>query len=186
MSSLNTYFFHNCLRTRVEQLKITLDGSQQQIINGELQTDIAVIYGISTYTDGVAYDNSPLISTAQSESLFLNVKRGKVFTVQNLKLSDLNNEFAGSPLIRTEKYTPMIIYREDFVLSASYIANPLLIGATGTPPNIILNFWYVDQEDWETMLGHGMVFNPEHPNYKKMYPYDREASKAAQQKEKKK
>ena len=171
----NSYILNCGLRTRIEQLKITINGQQNQTIGGELQTDIGVIYGLSSYTDGVAFDGSTLITTAQAETLFLNIKKGKIFTVQNLKLSDLQNEFAGSPLIRTDKYTPMIIYREDFDLSSSQIINPTLI------PNgsavIILNFWYIDVEDLQMLEAHGLIFNDKHPKSTSIYPYHKEAIK---------
>lgn len=113
-----------------------------------LQTDLAFIYGLSVYADGVDSQNNVLISTAQAQNLYINFKDGATEFMQEIRLSDLLNEFAGSPVVRPNKFTPVNIAAFD--LSKSEFKNPLSF-VTGT---IHLKLWYVNQHDWEKVKKH--------------------------------
>jgi hypothetical protein len=107
-----------------------------------LPTDVGFIYGLSVYADGVDSQNNPLISTTQAQNLFLCLQDGPTQFMEDIRLSDLLNEFAGSPVVRPDKFTPVNIAKFD--LSKSSYKNPLSF----TSGVIHLKIWYVNSRDW--------------------------------------
>lgn len=156
--------FHLGLRTRVQQVKTTLNGQQSQPLGANLQTNVGLIIGLSVYTDGVDPTNQALISTAQSNVLYLQLVHGDKTIIQNLKLLDLLNQQAGTNIIRPDKYTDVLIRSEDLQLNVSQYLNPTLIGSATTTlatPCVILNMWYIDISDYRRLQEHKIVKNPE-------------------------
>jgi len=112
-------------------------------VGKNLPTDIGFIYGLSTYADGVDSQNNTLVTTAQCQNMYLMLKDGGTEFIEELRLSDLLNEFAGSPVVRPDKFTPVNI--PVFDLSKSEYKNPLLF----TGFSIHLKLWYVQKKDWK-------------------------------------
>lgn len=120
-------------------------GSSEFQIGKNLATNIGFIYGLSVYADGVDNSGATLISTTQAQNMYLSLADGGTQFVQYIRLSDLLNEFAGSPVVRPDKFTPLNV--PVFDLSQSYYYNPnLYINAT-----IRLKLWYIKKADF-TML----------------------------------
>lgn len=117
-----------------------------------LQTDIGFIYGLVMYSDGVDADGDTMVSTTQCQNMYLNLKDGASDFIQRIRLSDLLNEFSGSPVIREKKYTPIAITRFD--LSNSTYANPLAY--TSSPANVSVNLklYYIQVDDWKMLEKH--------------------------------
>lgn len=108
-----------------------------------LQTDIGFIYGLSTYADGLDEAGNTLITTTQAQGIYLTLQDGPTAFLETIRMSDLLNEFAGSPVVRPAKYTPVRIERFD--LSKSSYKNPnSFINAT-----IHLKLWYIQSDVWE-------------------------------------
>jgi hypothetical protein len=117
-------------------------GSANFQIGKTLPENVGFIYGLSTYADGIDSLNNPLISTTQAQNIYMNLQNGATVFEQDLRMSDLLNEFAGTPVVRPEKFMQVNIPRFD--LSKSFYLNPqLFVNAT-----IRLKIWYVDVNDW--------------------------------------
>lgn len=166
--NIHETLLHWGVRTYFDSVDIVLSGQNEQKFNGELQTDIGFIYGMSTYADTVWQDNSTLITTTQAQNLYLALKNGKVFSVQYIRMDDMLTVFAGSPIIRPTPYIPVNVYHEDFNLKSSFIQNPTLI----TGPTLVINMWYIGMKELQELEGRGFVFGmdttgkiPSHPNY---------------------
>jgi hypothetical protein len=153
MQGLHEMLFKLGLRTYFDSVQLELTGEEQQKFNGELQTDIGFIYGMSIYADTVWQDNTPLITTTDAENLYLGLKNGKVYSVQFMRLDDLLQVFAGVPIIRPQPYTPVNVYHEDFNLKSSFIQNPTGIKDV----NVIINMWYVGAKELQELEGRGIV-----------------------------
>lgn len=120
-------------------------GSANFPIGKVLPTDIGFIYGISTYADSIDPDGNALITTTQAQGIYVTLKDGATSFYEDMKLSDFLNEFAGSPVVRPDKYTPTNIPRFD--ISKSFYSNPnLFVNAT-----IRLKLWYIQENDWNKM-----------------------------------
>ena len=156
--------FHLGLRTRVQQVKTILSGQTQQNLGANLQENVGLIIGLSVYTDGVDPVNQALITTAQSNVLYLNLVHGDRIVIQNIKLLDLLNQQAGSNIIRPEKYTDVLIRGQDLQLNTSQYLNPTLIGAgdpTINTPCVTLNMWYIDITDYKRLVEHKVIKDPQ-------------------------
>jgi len=120
-------------------------GSSSFEIGKNFPTDMGFIYGLACYADGVDSANNPLITTTQAQNMYLCAKDGATEFITDLRLSDMLNEFAGSPVVRPEKYMPINI--PSFDLSKSVYKNPLLFA--GTNITIRLKVWYIQTRDWD-------------------------------------
>jgi hypothetical protein len=118
-------------------------GQSEIIIGQNLPTDIGYIYGMNTYADGVDAQNNPLPSTVNMQNIWLNLKSGSTTFFETRRMSDLLNEFAGTPVVRPEKFIPVSIPRFD--LSKSFYANPTAI----TNVAVHLTLWYVQADAWK-------------------------------------
>ncbi len=128
-------------------LPTTVSGNTFQI-GKQLATDVGFIYGVSTYADGLDADGNTLISTTQAQNLYVTFQTGSTQFFQQLRLSDLLNEFAGSPIVRSEKFMPVSI--PTFDLSKSFYSNPAQYSSVA-PINtsIRLKLWYIKMDDWK-------------------------------------
>jgi hypothetical protein len=137
--------------------------------NGQLTIPIAktipqqvgLIFGMAIDADTVDPANNPLITTANAQALYMVLKDGPTEFFQTIRLSDMLNEFAGSPVIRDKKYMPVNILG-NFDLSTSFYNNPGLIVSAPVPalPTVIkLNLWFISTEGYEWMGSKGYVDN---------------------------
>lgn len=106
-----------------------------------LQENIGFIYGLSIYADGVDEQGNTLISTAQAQSIYITFKNGATEFIETIRLDDLLNVFAGTPVVRPQKFTQVNI--PVFDLSKSFYQNPLGLGSGLT---IKLKLWYIDKK----------------------------------------
>lgn len=124
-------------------------------IGKTMPTDVGFIYGLAMYADGVDAANIPLISTTQAQNMYVTLQDGPTQFLQTCRLSDLLSEFAGSPVIRPDKFMPVNI--PTFDISKSTYQNPLLF----TSGILHLRLWYVNMHDWEKV--------------KKNFPFEKQA-----------
>lgn len=144
------------LVSRTQNIPVVLDGTPEQKLGGQLETDVGLIYGFNLYADTVAPDGAILITTTDATNLYLSVAKGADTTVFPLRLDDLLNNIAGSPLIRANKYLPLIVPYTQFSLDKSFISNPTLIGLGLTPgPTVFLNFYYLNMDDYQELINRG-------------------------------
>jgi hypothetical protein len=121
-------------------------GSESFPVGKNLPEDVGFIYGMNVIADGTGPDGSVLPTTTQNQSMYLNLKSGPTNFVENYRMSDLQNDFAGSPNVRIERYMPVAI--PSFDLSKSQYINPNLY----TGFNIHLYLWYVQTDDWKVLV----------------------------------
>lgn len=112
-------------------------------IGKTLPTNVGFIYGLSTYADGLDPEGNTLITTTQAQGLYLNLQDGATQFFESIRMDDLLNTFAGTPVVRPQKYMPVCI--PDFDLSKSVYQNPNSF-ISGT---IRLKIWYVQTKDWK-------------------------------------
>jgi len=122
-------------------------------IGKNLPEDVGFIYGLNTIADGIGPDGQPLGTTAQYTNMYINLQTGPTSFVENFRLSDLQNDYAGSPIVRMERYMPVAI--PAFDLSKSSYINP----NSYTGFNIHLYLWYVNKRDWAK---YGKIILSEH------------------------
>ena len=116
--------------------------AQSQITIGKtLPTNIGFIYGITSYADGVDALNQPLPSTNHSTQIYLTLQNGSTIFFEKVRLSDFQNDFAGVPNSRIQKFTPVLI--PSFDLSKSYFDNPSGVVSV----NVRMKFWYIQASD---------------------------------------
>lgn len=161
---ITTLLFRMGVSTWVTDIITTLPvnaggaGSSTFQIGKTLPENVGFIYGISTYADGVDALNNVLISTVQAQNLYVNFQNGPTVFAEQIRLSDLLNEFAGTPVVRPQKFTQVNI--PVFDLSKSYYQNPVLF----TAATIHLKLWYVDTADWNGIKKQ-FTFNPRNPGH---------------------
>lgn len=123
----------------------------------QLPTDIGRVFGLSTYCDGFSTDNSPLITSANAQNLYLNLKDGATDFFTPVRLDDLQFNFAGVP-DKGERYLPVNIPRFD--LSTSFFINPTGIVSAASPAKakvITLNVWYININTYNRLVAKGEV-----------------------------
>lgn len=112
-----------------------------------LQQDIGYIYGISSYADSTDETGTALPSTTQMQNLWFQAINGSTLFMQNWRMDDLLNVFAGTPEVRNAHYRRVSIPRFD--LSKSQFVNPTGINSGAGNINIHLKLWYIKQADWQ-------------------------------------
>jgi hypothetical protein len=127
----------------------------------KLPTQIGRIYGLSTYTDTIAPDASPLITTTDAQAIYLNLVDGATKFYTPVRLDELNFNFAGVPTPgEAPRYMPVNLPRFD--LSTSEYINPsgvISAAPPAAPTVIMLNFHYIAFEAWNFLLKQKVVFN---------------------------
>ena len=108
---------------------------------------------MSIYCDTVTEDNLPLISTANAQALYLNLKWGAADFIQNIRLDDMLFNFAGATGLSPTRYLPVNVPK-DFNLDQSRYINPTMIPG---PLNISLNLWYISTLTYARMEKLGLV-----------------------------
>lgn len=111
-------------------------------IGKTLPTNVGLIYGMSTFADGLDPEGSTLISTTQAQGLYFTFQDGPTQFIETIRLDDLLNTFAGTPVLRPQKYTPFNI--PEFDLSKSFFSNPNLYVTSV----IHLKIWYIQKADY--------------------------------------
>lgn len=114
-------------------------------VGKNLPEDVGFIYGLSTYADGLDAEGRTLISTTQAQGIYLTLQEGPTQFIQQVRMDDLLNTFAGSPVVRPQKFTPVNI--PVFDLSKSFYSNPNSYFGANT--SIHLKLWYINQPDFE-------------------------------------
>lgn len=162
---------------------IPTQNSNQIQIAKFLQTDIGFIYGLSTYADSTDPQGNTLVSTTQCQNLWLTLKNAATEFGPNIRLDDLLTVFAGTPIVRNQRYLPYRIpcYFKDpvtnemgkhFDISTTYFTNPTGIVSssnTGVPPiTIRLKLWYINSYDTTELVAKGMFTKLGMPDLTKM------------------
>ena len=112
----------------------------------QLPTQIGRVIGLSIYCDTVDPENRNLITTADSQVLYMVFKDGATDFFEFIRLDEMLFNFAGVPAPSGEKMLPVNI-PGGFDLSTSFFLNPTLLVSPGVPavPFVIaLNVWYID------------------------------------------
>lgn len=137
---------------------IPVQASQTIQIAKTLPTTVGWIFGISVYTDGVDSANNTLISTTQAQNLYMYLQNGPVQFLQEMRLSDFLNDYAGSPIVRIARYFPVNI-PGNFDLSTSQFLNPTAIASTANQPPIVirLKLYYIDKTSYKVLEESGAV-----------------------------
>lgn len=123
-------------------------------IASQLPKQIGIIFGLEIYTDTVTPDNNPLITFANAQSLYINLKIGMTDFYESVRLDELVMLFPVTNTSRNYPYLPANIPSAVDLSQSKYI-NPTGI-ITGT---IALTLWYVDL-DTSRMLMKSGVINP--------------------------
>ena len=130
----------------VTQISTSATATQQ--IGNVMAQNVGFIYGLSIYVDCFLPDNTPSISTAQAQQLYLNLKTGSTEFIQSIRLDDMVTLIAGVVQPRETRYLPVSI--PSFDLSKSQYANPTLTGAGNF---IALKLWFINNNDWARVKG---------------------------------
>lgn len=148
--NLQTTLFRMGIGTWIEDIPTLLPtpAAVTVPIGQTMPSNVGFIYGISTYADGVDSENQTLISTVQSQLIFMTLQDGPTQFIQKVRLSDLLNEVAGSPVVRAEKFTPVAI--PAFDLSKSFYQNPTSVAGAV----IRLKLWYIQKDTWNKLKEH--------------------------------
>lgn len=120
---------------------------------------VGLIFGMSIYADTVDPSNNPLITTANAQALYMVLKDGPTEFFQQVRLSDMLQEFAGTPIVRPEKFMPVNIFG-NFDLSTSSYVNPGLIVSAPVPAQptvIMLDLWFISTEAYKWMMSKNYV-----------------------------
>jgi len=159
---IQTLLFKLGIGTWVEDITTLLPAvaSPTVQIGNTLPTNVGFIYGLSTYADSVDPDGNTLITSAQAMTIYLVLKDGPTEFIQYIRMDDLLNIVAGSPLVRNQKFTSVNI--PAFDLSKSYYKNPSsVLNAT-----IRLKLWYIQANDWKQIKQH-FTFDSQRPDVHK-------------------
>lgn len=137
-------------------------GAQVEIqLPKQTPTNIGRIFGLSIYADTVAPDNSPLITTAQAQLLYLTFKDASTEFWEKVRLDDLLFNFAGVPTPSGERFYDVNLPGQ-FDLSTSFITNPTGIisaAAPAAPTQIALNVHYISRQSYHKLLNAGIVLD---------------------------
>jgi len=135
---------------------IPTTASQQIEIAKQLPTQIGRIYGMAIYCDSVTPDNKDLITTTDSQFLYLTLKEGMANFIEDLRLDDMVSVFSGSPVSRPLPYLSVNI-PNTFDLSTSFYANPTGILAGANNKTIALKLWYISIETYNKLVKQGIL-----------------------------
>lgn len=138
---------------------IPVNGQLKIEIGKKLPDQIGLIFGMAIYADTVDEANNPLITTANAQALYINLTDGPTQFFETIRLSDMLNEFAGTPVVKAEKYLPVNI-PGNFDLSKSNYINPGLIVSAAPPalPTVIkLELWFVSTAAYVFLMKKGVV-----------------------------
>jgi len=140
--------------TLFTNIQVLLSGATPQTIAQQMQKSIGRIYGISTYTDSVTYNNQPLITSTNCLNLYLTFVKGTNQFAGRIRFDDFNFNAitVNSPF---NKYLEVNLPGDGGIdLDKTFIDNPTLIaGAT-----ISLNLWYIDKDTYADLEKDGLVF----------------------------
>ena len=118
-------------------------------VGKNLPTDVGFVYGLSTYADGLDPDGNTLITTTQAQGIYLTLQNGATQFLAQLRMDDLLNAYAGSPVVRPDKFTPVNIPLFD--LSKSFYQNPNNYSSAIVQTSIRLKLWYIQREVFEKL-----------------------------------
>lgn len=145
--------------TLFTNITVLLSGATPQPLAQTMQTSIGRIYGISTYTDSVTFNNQPTVTSANARSLYLTFVMGTNNFAGRFRFDDFN--FNPNPALNTgfpvSRYLPINI-PGSIDLDKSFIDNPTAIAAL----NVSINLWYIDKNTYDYMEKQGIVFRNAH------------------------
>jgi hypothetical protein len=140
--------------TLFTSINVLLSGATPQTISQQMQKSVGRIYGLSTYTDTVTYNNQPLISSTDCTNLYLTFVKGTNQFAGRIRFDDFNYNAVtvNSPM---NKYLELNLPGDEGIdLDKSFIDNPTAIAAK----TVILNLWYIDKDTYMRMEKNGLVF----------------------------
>lgn len=135
--------------TYMESVYTTLTAKAVIRLPKQMPTQIGWIYGLSVYCDGVTPTGETLITTAQSEDLYMVLKAGQTDFIESYRVSQLNISAQNGNDIQ---YCPVNIPAA-ISLDQSFWQNPLLI----TGAEIMLNIYYIDQKSFDVLVAGGWM-----------------------------
>jgi hypothetical protein len=134
------------LQTNIETTISTTAQSSIQIVK-TMPEDIGIIIGCSIDVTGTSVNGNTLITAAESDVLYLQMKQGNADFLNYVRLSNLIYVLgAGNIFTNPYRYMPLNIPATIISLDKSAYANPtgLVSAAPPTKPKCIsLNLWYI-------------------------------------------
>lgn len=117
---------------------------------------VGLIYGLATYTDTVDPNNVNLITFANAQELYLNLKDGPTEFFQTVRLDALIFPLAGFPNQNPDTYMKVNI-PGNFDMSTSNYLNPGGITAEAAATNIMLQLWFISTESYIWLMKKGYL-----------------------------
>lgn len=139
--------------TLFTNLTILLSGATPQPLAQTMQKSIGRIYGISTYTDAVTFNNQPSITTGDASTLYLTFVMGTNNFAGRFRFDDFNYNPLAATGFPADRYLPVNI-PGTIDLDKSFIDNPTGLAAL----NVTINLWYIDKDTYDYMEKQGIVF----------------------------
>lgn len=156
MNILDLLFAHSIPSYNLN-IETTMQASVQFPLGGNLPTNIGCIYGASVYTDGVNFSNNDLITTNDAFNMYVNFRMSTDDMIEQLRLSDLVNFVAGSPVTTRPYPFTQVLIPNRIDLTKSYYLNPTLIGPGGNNKTVVLKLWYISVGSWKYLNELGLI-----------------------------
>jgi len=137
---------------------LSVNGDLQLQIAKQLPKTIGRIYGLEIYADGVTPDRKQLITTTDAQNLYMTLKDGVNNFYEDVRLSEMLNQFSGVPVTRPTTYLSVNI-PNTIDLSTSFYTNPTGIVAGANSKTIALKCWYITADVYKTMAKNKMVMS---------------------------
>jgi len=144
MKDKDLYFLSNGIFWKKARVKVVLDGTSEQVLGGNMQTDVGLIIGMSLWADSVGPANEALITTTQAMNLYLSILTGGKKFIPDLRLDDLLNVYNGSPVASGKLWTEFNLPWWAMDFQTSSIINPLLLEG----PVVWINLFYIPKSQY--------------------------------------
>lgn len=122
-------------------------------VGKNLPTDVGFIYGLSTYADSQDSDGNQLITTTQAMGIYLSLVNGASTFFNQIRLDDLLNVYAGSPVVKPNQFMPVNL--PIFDLSKSNYFNPFTYSSAVVTTVIHLKLWYIQKSQFDFLVSKG-------------------------------
>lgn len=123
----------------------------------QIEQPVGLIFGFSIQTDTVTPANDPLITTANAENLYLNLKDGNAEFFMPVRLDQMIFNFSGFPNTNEDRFMRVNI-KGNFDLSTSYYSNPTgIVSVEDEITTILLQMWYISTESYLFLIEKGVV-----------------------------
>ncbi len=138
--------------TLFTNITILLTGATPQTLAQQMQKSIGRIYGISTYTDTVTFNNQDLISATDATNLYLTFVKGTNNFAGRFRLDDFL--FTSTNNIGLKYLEVSLPGIGGIDLDKTFIDNPTAIAGG---KNVSINLWYIDEDTYVYMEKQGIV-----------------------------